>query len=152
MKRAFLLILLLHACSPFLMAQIGVYQHGSVVRMRMSDCVLGRHGFMATFGGPAAPVAQEPCPEYTLLSDKVVFVIVGKSSNQLIPLAEVIDFRFHNNELAVRVDDAKRESRFTIREMILRSEWERTQQNIEERMRASFDPAVDGAMATRNRP
>ena len=134
------------------MAQIGIYQHGSVVRMRMSDCVLARHGFMATFGSPAAPVAQEPCPEYTLLSDKVVFVIVGKSSNQLIPLAEIIDFRLHNNELAVRVDDAKRETKFTIREMVLRSEWERAQQHMEERLRASYDPAAERTSGTRNRP
>jgi len=118
----------------------------------MSDCVLARHGFMATFGSPAAPVAQEPCPEYTLLSDKVVFVIVGKSSNQLIPLAEIIDFRLHNNELAVRVDDAKRETKFTIREMVLRSEWERAQQHMEERLRASYDPAAERTSGTRNRP
>ena len=152
MKRAFLLILVFNACSSFLMAQIGIYQHGSVVRMHMGDCVLARHGFMATFGGPAVPVAQEPCPEYTLVSEKVVFVIVGKSSNQLIPLAETIDFRLNNNELAVRVDDAKHETKFTIREMVLRPDWELAQQHIENRMRASYDPAVDGAIATQNRP
>ena len=142
MKRAFFLLLLLNACCPLLMAQIGIYQHGSVVRMHMDECVLSRHPFMTAFGGPAVPATQEPCPEYTLVSEKVVFVIVGKSSKQLIPLAETIDFRIHNNELAVRVDDAKRESRFTIREMILRPEWERAQRHIEDRMSASYSPAT----------
>jgi hypothetical protein len=47
----------------------------------------------------------EPCPEYTLVSDQVVFVIVGRMSNSLIPLAQTIDFRFHKNELAVRVEN-----------------------------------------------
>jgi hypothetical protein len=64
-----------------------------------------------------------------------VFVIVGKSSGQLVPLAETIDFRYDKNELAIRVDDAKRESKFSIKEMIVRSEWDRLQRHIEERMR-----------------
>jgi hypothetical protein len=102
--------------------------------MHMGDCFLARHGFMATFGTPAAPQIQESCPEYTLVSSSVVYVIIGKSSNQLIPLAEDIDFRLHKNELAVRVDDAKRESKFTIKEMMIRSQWERIQRHIDERM------------------
>jgi uncharacterized protein YjbK len=55
----------------------------------------------------------------------------------LIPLAETIDFRLHKNELAVRVDDAKREAKFTIKEMIVRSEWERIQRHIDEQLRTS---------------
>lgn len=62
---------------------------------------------------------------------------MGRSSNQLIPLAETIDFRLQKNELAVRVDDAKRETKFAIKEMIVRSEWERLQRHIDEQMRAS---------------
>jgi hypothetical protein len=120
-----------------LAAQTGIYQHGTVVRMHMGDCILAHHGFMVAFGGPSAPMEQESCPEYTLVSDNVVFVIVGKSSNQLIPLAETIDFRLHKNELAVRVDDAKHETKFTIKEMMVRSEWERVQRHIDEKMRAS---------------
>ncbi len=76
-------------------------------------------------------------PEYTLVSTNVVYVIVGKSSNQLIPLSEVIDFRLHRNEFAVRVDDAKRETNFTIREMFVRSDWERVQHYIEAEMKAA---------------
>lgn len=61
------------------------------------------------------------------MTEKVVYVIVGKSSDQLIPLAETIDFRFQKNEVAVRIDDAK-ESRFLIKEMTLRAEWEKSGQ------------------------
>ncbi len=112
-------------------AWAGVYQHGTVVRMRMTDCLPPHHGFMmAMGGGPAEQMGPEVCPEYTLLSDKVVFVIVGRSSDQLIPLADVIDFRLHNNEMAVRVDDARRESKFSIKEMVLRTEWDMVQKHV----------------------
>jgi hypothetical protein len=118
-------------------AQTGGYQHGSVVRMHMGDCVLAQHGFLSTVGGPAIAMPGEPCPEYTLLSNDVVYVIVGRSSNQLVPLAESIAFRLHKNELLVRVDDAKKEIRFTIKDMIVRSEWDHLQRHIEEQMRAA---------------
>ncbi len=120
-------------------AQIGIYQHGTVVRMHMGDCILAPHGFMTTFGAPSAPESQESCPQYTLVSNNVVYVIVGKSSNQLIPLAETIDFRLHKNELAVRVDDAKHETRFAIKEMMFRADWERIQRHIDEQIKASDD-------------
>jgi hypothetical protein len=138
MKQACLLIVL--SCLPGLLAaQTGIYQHGTVVRMHMGDCIFAHRGFMAAFGGPSTVTDPESCPEYTLVSDNVVFVIVGKMSNQLIPLAETIDFRLRNNELAVRVDDAKHEAKFTIKEMVVRSEWERVQRHIEEKMRAAND-------------
>jgi hypothetical protein len=120
---------------PFAWAgQFGVYQHGTVVRMRMGDCLPVHHGLKAAFGGPAAQTSEEVCPEYTLISDKVVFIIVGRSSNQLIPLADIIDFRLRNNELAVRIDDAKHESKFSIKEMILRSEWDLVQKHIADQL------------------
>lgn len=147
MKKTIVLIFL--ACSlPIAMAaQIGIYQHGSVVKMHMGDCILAHHGFAVAFGGPATAEPQEYCPEYTLVSNQVVYVIVGKSSNQLIPLTETIDFRLHKNELAVRVDDAKREAKFTIKEMIVRSEWDRIQRHIDDQLRVSDDRA---AMSTRD--
>jgi len=138
-KLAFSLIFLFCSLPGLLAAQIGVYQHGTVVRMHMGECLPAGHGFMATFGGPSTPMGSEPCPEYTLLSDNVVFVIVGKLSNSLIPLAETIDFRFHRNELAVRVDDAKHEAKFAIKEMMVRSEWDRLQRHIDEKMRVADD-------------
>lgn len=115
-------------------ARAGVYQHGTVVRMRMTDCLPAHHGFMMAMSGPAAQMGPEVCPEYTLLSEKVVFVIVGRSSDQLIPLADEIDFRLHNNEMAVRVDDARRENKFGIKEMILRTEWDMVQKHITDEM------------------
>jgi hypothetical protein len=128
-------------------AQFGVYQHGTVVRMRTVDCIFSHHGFVATLGGPATPTDAGACPEYTLISDKVVFVIVGKSSNQIIPLADEIDFRFHHNELAVRVDDQRHENKFSIKEMILRSEWDRAQKRLEDQ--PNTPRASDPAMAAR---
>jgi len=139
MKRAVLLILLFCILPGLLAAQLGIYQHGTVVRMHVGDCILAHHGFMVAFGGPSTPTNQESCPEYTLVSNNVVFVIVGRSSNQLIPLAETIDFRLQKNELAVRIDDAKHETRFAIKEMIVRSDWDRMQRHVDEQLRASED-------------
>jgi hypothetical protein len=50
--------------------------------------------FMAVFDGRSTPMGPGPCPEYTLVSDNVVFVIAGKLSDSLIPLAHSIDFSF----------------------------------------------------------
>ena len=137
MKRIISMTILLCSLSASLPAQIGIYQRGTVVRMHMGNCTLMQPRFLASFAGPAAAQSQEDCPEYTLLSKDVVYLIVGKSSNQLVPLAETIDFRLCKNELAVRVDDAKRETKFAIKEMIVRSEWERLQRHIDEQMKAS---------------
>jgi hypothetical protein len=126
-----------------------VYQNGSVVRMRMGDCLPSHHGFLANFGSQQAPLPEDSCPEYTLLSDKVVYVIVGSSSNQFIPLADVIEFRICKSQIAVRLDDVRRESKFAIKEMILRSEWEQVRKHIMEQLGESPRP-VD-AFTTRNR-
>ena len=145
-KYALCLVLILF-CAPW--ARAGIYQHGTVVRMRMGDCLPARHGFMTAFGGQAAQAGPEVCPEYTLVSDKVVYVIVGRSSGQLVPLADVIDFRLHNNELAVRIDDARHETKFSIKEMILRSEWDLIQKHIAEQM--SSGRVEDASVALRTR-
>jgi hypothetical protein len=129
--------------SALLAAQTGGYKRGSVVRMHMGDCMLSHHGFISTVGGAGGMQGQESCPEYTLVSKDAVFVIVGKSSTQLIPLTETLEFRFHKNELDVRVDDAKREIKFAIKEMMMRQDWERRQRHIEEQMRSSEDHSLD---------
>lgn len=139
MKRAFWLTSLFCFLPALLIAQIGVYQQGKIVRMHMGECIPVGHGFMSTLGGSATPMGPELCPEYTLVSDKVVFVIVGRSSTSLIPLAETIDFRFRKNELAVRVNDAKRETKFDIKDMVMRSEWDRVQRHIEDKLKESDD-------------
>ncbi|HEX7422810.1 MAG TPA: hypothetical protein VF311_02830 [Terriglobales bacterium] len=151
MKSTLLLALVLSGVSVALAAPLGIYQHGTVVRMRMGDCALMHRGFMNAFGPPQASANEGVCPEYILVTDKVVFVIVRKSSNQLMPLAEVIDFRFQNKELAVRVDDARHESKFAIKEMTLRSEWERIQKHIEDQLNDSPQRSVNTSLALRNR-
>jgi hypothetical protein len=131
-------------------AWAGVYQHGTVVRIRMVDCMPARHNFMSVMsGGGAVPINAEVCPEYTLLSEKVVFVIVGRSSDQLVPLADVVDFRFNKNELALRVDDARRESKFTIKEMILRTDWDLIQKHITDQMSNPRGGDTNVALKTR---
>lgn len=147
MKKVLWLVLVLFSLQT---AWAGVYQHGTVIRMRMGDCLPLHHGFMIAMSGQPAQAGPEVCPEYTLISDKVVFVIVGKSSDQLVPLADVVDFRFHNNELAVRVDDAKRESKFAIKEMVLRSEWDRMEKHINDELSAA-DHAMEEGIALRTR-
>jgi hypothetical protein len=115
-------------------ASAGVYQHGTVVRMHMGQCMVEHRSFMLAMSGPGPQNTVEACPEYTLVSEKVVYVIVGRSSNQLVPLADEIDFRLQNTEVAVRVDDAKHESKFGIKEMILRSEWDLVQKHIADQL------------------
>lgn len=102
-------------------------QEGTIVRMRMTECLELQHKFMAQMSGGANPDAGSLCPEYVLVTEKVVYVISGKSSEQLIPLAEVTRFRLQKNEMLIRVDDAPKESHFHIRAMVMRQEWERNQ-------------------------
>src|SRR5438270_6364588 len=109
-----LLILSVRAVSAA--EQIGVYRHGTIVRMHMGDC-LPDHGIVAALSGNSRPQATEVCPEYTLVGDKVVYVIVGKPSKDVLPLAQEVDFRIRKNEVAVRVDDDSHETRFLVREM-----------------------------------
>ena len=151
MKFTLLLALVLSGVSIAWAAPIGIYQHGTVVRMRMGDCLLAHKGFMTQFGPPQPVVDEGACPEYTLVTDKVVFIIVGKSSNQLVPLAEIVDFRFQNKELAVRVDDARKESKFAIKEMTLRSEWERIQRHMDDQLNDPPHRGVDTSLTLRSR-
>jgi hypothetical protein len=102
------------------------YQLGTVTRMEMRDCTL-MHGALITMLGDTPQPGASVCSEYTLVSDKVVYVVDGKRSGQLIPLAEGVQFRLHKKELLVRIDDEKNESRFSIKEMILRADWEHDQ-------------------------
>lgn len=134
----------------FQTAWAGVYQHGTVVRMRMVDCLPAHHGFMSVMGGAPAQTTEEMCPEYTLLSEKVVYVIVGRSSDQLVPLADIIDFRINKNELAMRIDDARRENKFSIKEMILRSEWDTLQKHVAEQMKSARASESSLSIETRN--
>jgi hypothetical protein len=145
MKRALYCILLL-TIPVFLRAQTRVHQEGTIVRMRMTDCVGPQHGFMAAMSGGAKVEQGLLCAEYVLVADKVVYVISGKSSDQLLPLAEVTRFRLQKNEMLIRVDDAAKESHFHIKAMVMRPDWERSQMleqaEADAMVRHHLDPAV----------
>ena len=55
MKRRFWLAFLFCSAPSLLAAQFGMYQHGSVVRMHMGDCMLAHRGMMVAFGPPSIP-------------------------------------------------------------------------------------------------
>lgn len=116
-------------------AQSRKHQEGTIVRMRMTDCLGPQHKFMNAMSGGANVEAGAVCPEYVLVSDDVVYVISGKNSDALIPLAEVTRFRLQKNEMLIRIDDAARESRFAIKEMLLRSEWDAVQNHVRDQMK-----------------
>ncbi len=126
MKRTLCCILVL-IFPVILSAQSSTHQEGTIVRMRMTDCLGPQHGFMTAMSGGGKTETNLLCPEYVLVTDKVVYVISGKSSEQLLLLAEVTRFRFQKNEMLIRVDDAPKESHFHIKAMVMRPEWERNQ-------------------------
>ena len=95
---------------------------GTVVHMQMTDCI-GQRSFMASMSGVAQQAEQ--CPQYTVIGDKVVYVVVGRHAAEFIPLAETMQFLVRKNELLLFSDDEKSRSRFVIQQMTLRAEWER---------------------------
>ena len=137
-----LLMLAISALPLTSAAQNNNRQQGTVIKMRMADCIGAQHGFMAALSGAGRVQGGELCPEYVLLTDKVVYTIIGKSANELLPLAEATKFRFQNNEVLIRIDDAKHESRFQIKEMVLREDWERERHREEEIQRHHLDTAA----------
>ena len=124
MKRYLLLVAVPSTLLVSLFAQNGPRQEGTIVRMRMAPCAPASHAFMTAMSGYSAPTS-ESCPEYVLVNSSVVYVIVGRNSDQLLPLAETTAFRLKNNQVLIRIDDARRESRFHVKAMMLRAEWER---------------------------
>lgn len=121
------------------------HQQGTIVRMRMTDCLGPQHGFMAAMSGGGKMEPALLCPEYVLVADKVVYVISGKSSEQLIPLAEATRFRLQKNEMLIRIDDAAKESHFHIKAMVLRPEWDRNQMLEEAAASAMISHHLDPA-------
>ena len=70
------------------------------------------------------------------MSDKVVYVVVGRHTEEFIPLAENMEFLIRKNELIIFSDDEKTKSRFVIQQMTLRADWDREQERkeLEEKM------------------
>lgn len=126
MKRT-LVFLALVVFPAFLFPQSPARQQGTIIRMRMMDCLEPQHGFMSAMSGSNKVETGLQCPEYVLVSEKVVYVISGKNSDQLLPLAEVTRFRLQKNEMLIRIDDAPKESHFHIKAMVMRPEWERNE-------------------------
>jgi hypothetical protein len=145
MKRTILCILMF-IFPTFLSAQSHSHQQGTIIRMRMTDCLGPQHGFMAAMSGAGKVETGALCPEYVLVADKVVYVISGKTSDQLIPLAEVTRFRLQKNEMLIRIDDAMKESHFHIKAMVLRPEWDRSQMIEEAEASAMITHHLDPAM------
>lgn len=112
-------------CSTSVYAQ-APHQEGTIVRMNMAPCD-AEHGFIAAMSGGGKNDSGAPCPEYVLVSEKVVYVIGGRTSDILLPLAEVTRFRLQKNEMLIRIEDAVKETHFHIRAMMLRQDWERSQ-------------------------
>jgi hypothetical protein len=150
MKRIALLFLFVAGAAVLSQAQ-GSFK-GTVVRMRMTECVAQR-GFMAAMSG-TAPQPGTTCPEYTVMSDKVVYVVVGRHTGEFIPLAENMDFLVRKNELVIFSDDEKTKSRFVIESMSLRTGWDREEARrdlalrIAEHMRYDSGTTPPGAMTS----
>jgi len=149
MKRILLGCILL-AAPALLAAQTHNHQQGTIIRMRMTDCLGPQHGFISVMSG-ADKAERELCPEYVLVTDKVVYMISGKTADQLLPLAEVTRFRLQKNEMLIRVDDAPRESHFHIKAMALRPDWERMQMLAEEEARDAASRQLGPASLTEQR-
>ncbi len=145
MKNITLSLLLL--ATPQLLFSQSHREQGAIVRMRMTECMGPQHGFMAAMAGGVAVQAAELCPEYVLVAEKVVYVIVGKSSDQLIPLAETTYFHLQKNEMLIRIDDAMKESHFRIKAMLLRPEWDRSEMLHEAETSAVISHHLDPATA-----
>lgn len=145
MKRTLFCILVL-TFPIFLFAESHSREEGTIVRMRMTDCIGPQHAFMAVMSGGAKVDTGEQCPEYVLVSDRVVYVISGKTSDQLIPLAEGTRFRLQKNEMLIRIDDSAKESRFRIKAMVLRPEWDRNQMLEEAAANAMISRHIDPAV------
>ena len=144
MKRTLVCMLLLVAPAA-LFGQTHSHQQGTIVRMRMTDCIGPQHGFMAAMSGAGKVETGALCPEYVLVADKVVYVISGRGSDQVIPLAENTRFRLQKNEMLIRIDDASKESHFHIKAMVLRPEWDRTQMLQEAEASAMISRHLDAA-------
>lgn len=133
MKRITRLFIFVLCAAAFLQAESRWSFKGTVIKMRMRDCVL-QGGFKAAMMGVAQTGVS--CPEYTVMSPKVVYVVVGRRSEEFIPLAEDMDFVIRKNEIVIVSTDEKTTSRFVIQQMTLRGDWERDEERKEVAARA----------------
>ncbi len=151
MKKAFWLAAI---CSNALFCwalQDNLYQKATFVRMEMGECISSQPVFVTAMSGGTLPQVGGTCPQYTVVADTVVYLIVGKASEPFIPLAESIAFRIRNKDFVVRPGEAKRESRFKVKAMMLRVDWERDRQSPEEGS-SNWTQHPAGTVTLTNRP
>jgi hypothetical protein len=147
MKRISLVFVFVLGAATLLQAQTKWSFKGTVVKMRMTVCV-AQKSFLTAMSG-AQPQASGNCPEYTVMSDRVVYVVVGRHAEEFIPLAEDMEFLIRKNELVLFSDDEKTKSRFTVQQMTLRADWDREEARKELAARKT-ERSVD--YETRNPP
>jgi hypothetical protein len=128
MKRIPLLFVLFLCSTAAMQAQSQWSFKGTVIKMKMTDCVVPP-GFRATLGG--IPPSSLTCPQYTVMSDRVVYIVVGRHTEAFIPLAENMDFVIRKNEIVTFSNDEKSKARFVIQQMTLRADWEHEQERKE---------------------
>jgi len=116
------LIAMFMLCSEFGDTQTNSFR-GTVVYMEMSQCTQD-HGFVSAMSGQKV-VTSRACPEYTVMTDKVAYIVVGLKTNQFMPLAEDVTFFINDGDVTVSYQGGKNPSHFKLRRMILRADWER---------------------------
>lgn len=124
MKRRILLLVFVLGATAMMQAQSRWSFKGSVIKMRMTECVMPG-GFRASL--QMVPIPGVTCPEYTVMSSRVVYVVVGRHTEEFIPLAEDMEFAIRKNEIVIFSNDEKGKSRFVIQRMTLREDWDREQ-------------------------
>jgi hypothetical protein len=128
MKRVGWVIAVVFAVGCTAIGQVRTFR-GTVVRMKISECSR-QHTFVSAMSGTNI-VTTETCPEYTVMTEKVVYVLVGRKSEEFIPLAEDIILHVRKNDFVVISEDERTQSHFAVKQMTLRQDWERDEQRRE---------------------
>lgn len=143
MKQALLSISFLLVTVTLMPAQNKPFK-ATVVSMTMSECTIS-HRLISNLSGTPI-IATVPCAEYTVLSDKVAYVLVGRHTEQSLSLGSDMFFREENKELVVFSDDEKSRVRFPIKHMMLRSDWEHEKTVREEVTREALKQSVQHSL------
>jgi hypothetical protein len=148
MKRFLMLWIFLLCSAVMLPAESQWSFKGTVVKMKMADCMPER-GFRAAMSGVS--VLKRSCPQYTVLSSQVVYVLLGRHDDEFMPLAKDVPFAIHKNEVLFFAGNKKAQSRFVIQQMIFRKDWDR-QQELRELERQQVEHNVSYQVPSSRRP
>ncbi len=147
MKQALLSLSFLLATVTLMPAQNKPFK-ATVVSMTMSECTIA-HRFISNLSGTPI-IGTVPCAEYTVLSDKMAYVLLGRRTEQSLSLGGDMFFREENKELVVFSDDEKSRVRFPIKQMMLRSDWEHEKTLRAEATREALKESVQHSLAREN--